>query len=71
MLSRKYHIFKRRKIKRKQIFTELRELVEDRLMDAAPYIVRDVIRLLKKKGAIYVSKNKKKNRKKTQKKKKR
>lgn len=43
------------------------EAVGDCLEDILPYIVKDVVYVLQKKGMIYVQKNKKKNKKKKKK----
>jgi len=60
-----------RKIKIKDIKRtrqDLNELVKDCLDDIRPYLVRDLMTYLKRRGILYVKKNKKKNKKKAQKK---
>ena len=40
---------------------EISEAVEDCLVDIRPYIVKDILHMLKKRGIVYHAKNKKKN----------
>lgn len=47
---------------------DINELVQACLDDIRPYLVKDIIVYLKKRGVLYAKKNKKKNKKKAEKK---